>query len=155
MAGLRLVVVSSAAVALLVAAIAVVALPMCGGRDPVKQPEARLARAAAALGAQPGEAVAGSDPFTAAIVATDNRFDATEVSVEAGAPVTLELRNNGTVRHNWRLRGVRGPNGEEIVTRLVPSGETVTITFAIADPGRYDFVCDVHPSEQTGVLLVR
>jgi plastocyanin/mono/diheme cytochrome c family protein len=89
------------------------------------------------------------------IVATDNKFDITAIGVAANQPVTLTLQNRGAAIHNWSVQGVRGTNNEAIETQLLPGGQSQTITFTIAMPGTYRFLCTVHPTEMVGTLVVQ
>jgi plastocyanin len=87
-------------------------------------------------------------------VATDNTFSPTRLTAPAGQPVTLTLLNQGSATHNWHLLGQQDADGEDIKTRLVPPGESDTITFSISEAGSYAFQDDVHPTEQRGILVI-
>ena len=87
-------------------------------------------------------------------VATDNRFSVREFTILANAQYTLNLTNQGTALHNWAVKGVTGADGREIKTSLLQGGASESINFTIAQPGSYDFICDVHPVEMVGKLTV-
>lgn len=72
------------------------------------------------------------------IVAHDSmRFDPATLTVEAGRPVRLTLRNAGQAIHDFRLsQGV--PRSVKVVAR---GGETASVTFTLARPGTYQFDC--------------
>jgi plastocyanin len=86
---------------------------------------------------------------------TDNRFSATRMGVPANQPVTVVVRNNGQALHNWHVQNVRATNGQEVTTPLMPGGQSQTVTFTISQPGTYNFICDVHPVEMRGTLVVQ
>lgn len=88
------------------------------------------------------------------IVATDNKFDKTELTVRANQPVTLTLQNRGQAIHNWHVLNVKDKDGKEITTKLLSGGQSETITFTIAQTGTFDYQCDVHPTEMRGKLTV-
>lgn len=81
------------------------------------------------------------------ITATDNEFNNEELTAAAGAEVTLELTNEGSSLHNWIVED------QDIATELIPGGETATVTFTL-EAGEYDYLCEVHPQEMTGTLIV-
>lgn len=81
------------------------------------------------------------------IVATDNEFSTSELSAPAGQEATLELINEGNSLHNWAI-----PD-QDITTELIPGGETSTVTFTL-EPGEYDYLCEVHPQQMSGTLIV-
>jgi plastocyanin len=98
--------------------------------------------------AEGGEPPAGPDgPPPLQIEAEDNSFSNEELRAPADQEVTLELANNGDSLHNWVI-----PD-EDVTMELVPGGETGTTTFTLA-AGEYEYICEVHPQEMTGVLLV-
>lgn len=87
-------------------------------------------------------------------VTTDNKFSLTNITVPAGQPVTLTLRNDGQAIHNWHVLDVKSADGKDIKTELTPGGQTATVTFTINQPGQYKFQCDVHPTEMIGTINV-
>jgi plastocyanin len=89
------------------------------------------------------------------IVATDNKFDRTSISIKANEQVSLTLDNKGSAIHNLHVLNVQSATGGDIETKLLPAGQQQTITFAIAKPGSYRIVCDVHPAEMKGQLTVQ
>jgi plastocyanin/mono/diheme cytochrome c family protein len=88
------------------------------------------------------------------VVATDNRFNVTRMGVAANQSATVTLQNRGNALHNWVVQNVRSTNGQAIETPLIPGGQTSTVTFTIATPGTYPFLCTVHPAEMRGNLVV-
>ena len=81
------------------------------------------------------------------IVATDNEFSTSELTAPADQEATLELVNEGSALHNWALAD------EDVATELIPGGETTSVTFTLA-AGEYDYLCEVHPQQMTGTLIV-
>jgi plastocyanin len=86
---------------------------------------------------------------------TNNRFSTTAFTIAAGQQYTLTLTNRGTALHNWALKGVTGPGGAPIATRLLMAGQSESIMFTVDMPGQYQFICDVHPVEMVGTLTVQ
>ena len=92
---------------------------------------------------------------TPTIVMTDNKFTPAAFTVAAGQPVKLTAENKGAAIHNWKVLGVKGADGKEITTTLLPGGQTDNITFTIDKAGTYDVHCDVHPADMRGKLTVQ
>lgn len=89
------------------------------------------------------------------IIATDNKFDKTSLTVKANEEVTLTLVNRGVAIHNFHVLNVKDKSGKEITTQLLTGGKSETIKFVIEKPGTYDYLCDVHPVEMRGKLTVQ
>jgi plastocyanin len=117
----------------------------------------RTATPAAAASASATAAASGSAAAEnkITIVATDNKYDKTSLTVKAGQPVTLTLENKGAAIHDWHLDGVKTPDGKDINTKLIPGGQSDTITFTIPNPGTYNFECQVHPTEMKGTITAQ
>jgi plastocyanin len=107
---------------------------------------------AAGAGPAPGGAAPAGGTV---IVATDNKFDKTQITVKANEPVTLTLQNKGSAIHNWHVLNVKDKDGKDITTNLLPGGQSQTITFVITQTGTFDYLCDVHPVEMRGKLTVQ
>ncbi len=88
-------------------------------------------------------------------VGTDNRFSLTRMGAPANQEVTVAFENRGAALHNWAVKGVKDTRGQDVATRLLPGGQSETIRFTIATPGTYQFICDVHPAEMKGQLVVQ
>jgi plastocyanin len=104
--------------------------------DPGPAPAA-TAPAGAASGAQ-GSTATDSAPQEITIVTLDSmRFEPATLTVVAGRPVRLTVRNQGSTTHDFTLsKGVARP-----VKVTVKGGETDSATFTIPRPGAYQFVC--------------
>lgn len=92
-------------------------------------------------------------PATTSItmIATDNKFDQTALTVPANQTITLRLENRGQAIHDWTVT----ISGREIRTRLLSGGQSDTITFTATQTGSYEFKCSVHPTEMRGILFVQ
>ena len=67
-------------------------------------------------------------------------FSPSEITVEAGQPLTLMLRNQSfLVPHNFLLDN---PNGQRVLDADISSGESQTHTLTLTEPGVYQFYCD-------------
>jgi uncharacterized cupredoxin-like copper-binding protein len=96
-----------------------------------------------------------------------SQFSEDLIEVKAGEPVTIELRNDDPILHEWivgaadvheRHRTGTEPYHDEVPTEVsLPAYETrlTTVTFAL--PGEYLFVCHLPGHEaygMTGVIRV-
>ncbi len=96
-------------------------------------------------------APAGDGPVELTVVGERVRFDVTELRVPAGTPVTITFVNKDAgIPHNIRIAGPSGP----IATEVEPGPVTQTLTFTIDEPGTYEFICAVHPTQMVGQLIV-
>lgn len=87
------------------------------------------------------------------ITATDIAFDANVIQATAGEAFTVTLVNNDSVPHNFSVYTEEG--SEEIVLGdIIDGGETVEVEVPALDAGEYFFVCDVHPAEMMGSIVV-
>ena len=92
------------------------------------------------------------------LIATDNKFNVTRMGIPANTSVTVDLQNNGAALHNWHVQNVQGANGQQIIIGPPPTflagGQNGSLTFTIATAGTYNFICDVHPVDMKGTLVV-
>jgi plastocyanin len=103
----------------------------------------------------PRVSTASADPMMWLVqVATDNAFSLPTFSVPAGADIWITLQNDGQALHNWRVLDAKQPDGSDIGTKLLTAGQSHTIGFVIFEPGMYTFICDVHPLDMRGTLIV-
>ena len=110
---------------------------------------------ATAIGLGQRASTASADPaMWLTQVATDNAFSLSSFSVPAGADIWITLHNDGQALHNWRVLDAKHPDGSDIGTKLLPAGQNHTIGFVISQPGTYTFLCDVHPVDMRGTLVV-
>lgn len=94
-------------------------------------------------------------PGALMITSRDNKFDKTELTLQAGVPVTLVVVNRGAAVHNFKITNVKSAEGKEIGTALLAGGKSEKITFTIDKPGTYTFQCDPHPAEMRGKIIVK
>ncbi len=89
------------------------------------------------------------------VVGTDNKFDVNAIAIPAGQQVTLTFQNRGGALHNWHAQRAQSTAGGEPQTKLLPPGQSETITFTIAQTGTFTYICDVHPADMKGTLFVQ
>jgi len=109
------------------------------------------AGAAAATGAAPNAS-------SAAVVATDNKYDKTSLSLPANSDVTVSLQNKGLIKHNIHFYDKKGgktlADGAGKDDTFVDAGKSETLTFKTPGAGKYYFQCDLHPDQMSGTLTV-
>lgn len=96
----------------------------------------------------PTEAAPATGPVSLTVVARDIRFAQTELTVDAGAQVTLTFDNQDSLSHNIDIVDVAK-------TDIFGGPGQRTITFTAPEPGTYAYRCDVHPGAMRGTLIVR
>jgi uncharacterized cupredoxin-like copper-binding protein len=75
------------------------------------------------------------------------KFDPAAISVRAGQPLELTLRNSGQMPHDFTLNdGVAQP-----IKLTVNGGETATGTFTLDKPGTYSFDCSMPGHAMAGM----
>ena len=90
---------------------------------------------------------------TVAISADDLEFDANVIQATAGEGFTVTFSNLETEPHNWSIYTEEG--GDPIAQgAVIGEGETDEIVVPALDAGEYFFVCDVHPADMTGTVVV-
>jgi uncharacterized cupredoxin-like copper-binding protein len=128
---------SLTAVALAVSAVACTQEPedSMAGHDAGSQP------VASAPAGDAGAAAASSDAVQELTITTQDamRFEPSGLTVVAGRPVRLTVRNGGSSEHDFTLtQGVDQP-----VKVTVKRGQTGSATFTLTRPGSYQFICSV------------
>jgi plastocyanin len=89
----------------------------------------------------------------AEISAADLTFDANVIQAPAGEAFTVAFTNNEGVPHNFSVYVSEG--GEEIATgEIINEGQTDEVEIPALEPGTYFFVCDLHPTEMRGTIVV-
>ena len=99
-------------------------------------------------------AACGSNKTTLNVTATDNGYDSKTYTVPAGAEVTLNLTNNGSIEHEFAIlklgEHVTPPFGDKDEDKIfweldgVEAGKTKSDTFtAPTEPGEYDIICGI------------
>ena len=89
------------------------------------------------------------------VAARDLTFEPDVIRSPAGTELTVTLTNAGLEPHNIAFTLEDGsPIEPDAVSAIIGAGETTEITFTTPEPGRYPFVCQVHPLEMVGSLRV-
>lgn len=104
----------------------------------------------------PGGGGGGSPPARLQLAAQGIKFDKGDLSMPAGAAVTLSFDNRDAgTPHNVAI--FTDQSAKTVVFRgaLVTGPKTTTYSFtAPAKPGTYYFHCDVHPTQMNGTVTV-
>ena len=83
------------------------------------------------------------------LVGKDTAFDKTELTASAGSvTITFDNQDDG-LTHNLHVSGA----GVDEKTNIESGPKTQTLEVDL-EPGTYTFVCDVHPQEMEGELVV-
>lgn len=103
----------------------------------------------------PGPSVAPSGP-TLSLVARDIRFSTERLEVAAGTPFTIVLDNEDAgIVHNVAVYDATGQLVDEARTPFEPGPVEQTLSVPALPSGTYRFVCDAHPREMVGELVVK
>lgn len=88
-------------------------------------------------------------PASVALTADDIAFDRDRIEVAAGEEITVTFENlDDGVQHNFHVEA-----GEvDVATDIAPGPDTQDLTFAVDESGT--FICDVHPDQMTGEVVV-
>ena len=94
----------------------------------------------------------------------DNRFEPSELTVQAGSTATFNLTNEGRAIHNMHIAGPDGDYMEDFCDgsgdpcsepNRVSGGQSATLTWEVPDaPGEVDFRCDFHAQDMTGTITI-
>ena len=80
-----------------------------------------------------------------AVTLHDDEFDPASLNLDAGAEVSVEVRNEGRNGHNFTIDEL------DLSTGTVEPGRVVTATFVVPD-GTTEFHCTFHPG-MTGEIV--
>ena len=105
----------------------------------------------------------GGNKATLNVTATDKGYDSPTYTVKAGAEVTVNLTNNGSLQHEFAVlklgQHVTPPFGEKDEDKIlweldgVDPGTTKSDTFtAPTEPGEYDIICGVPGHIELGMI---
>lgn len=89
------------------------------------------------------------------VVMLDNKYETPNYTVKANEPVTMAIQNKGAAIHNVHIMGVENSEGKQVMTKLLPGGQSENVTFTLTKTGTFDYICDVHPAEMKGKLTVQ
>jgi len=121
---------------------------------------AGLALVLAACGGTPASGSDSTGGGTVAVVdgvaelsADDLAFDAATITAPAGQPFTVAFTNLDGVPHNFSVYTEEG--GDVIAEgEIINEGETDEVEIEGLSAGEYFFVCDLHPGEMMGTIVV-
>jgi uncharacterized cupredoxin-like copper-binding protein len=95
------------------------------------------------------------------VAMTDFKFDPSSLTVAAGKPVTINIKNNGSVQHNFTVmsKPVNGSYSDAdkanvlFTSEVVDPGSSKTVNFtAPATPGDYQVICTVPGHFEAGMV---
>ena len=86
---------------------------------------------------------AGGTGDAVSVVAKDIAFQTTDVTVKAGAPVTIDFDNQDGAPHNIAISDA---NGQSVFKGEIVSSKQVTYTVPALTAGTDSFICEVHPN---------
>jgi uncharacterized cupredoxin-like copper-binding protein len=118
---------------------------------------------AAGLLALIASACGGADASTeATIVIHFSGFVPEEIQVPADVPVTITLRNDDPIEHEWivgaadvheRHRAGTEPYHDQVPTEVtIPALESRTTTLTFDNPGEYEYICHLPGHEAYGMV---
>jgi plastocyanin len=91
-------------------------------------------------------ALSGSTrPGTITLKTSGLQFSETELRVQAGQPVNLELFNTDGYAHAFDI-------DEFDIHAPIPGGETISLTFTPTKPGIYQFYCGAYGHKGAGMV---
>ena len=82
-----------------------------------------------------------------------NAFSTDQIVITAGREVTIVVNDQDTTTDEPHNFHIRTPDAD-FFTAIKEAPNTQTLTFQIDIPGTYEFFCDTHPADMTGVLIV-
>jgi uncharacterized cupredoxin-like copper-binding protein len=106
------------------------------------------------------------------VTATELKFSPSRLSVKAGSPVQITLKNKGTAEHDFVISGMPAKNidddtrsgshdGEHdhsaetgVIAGHAKPGATARIWFTPVERGRYEFYCSVTGHREAGMVGV-
>ena len=92
-------------------------------------------------------AAVSAPPQAITVTATEMAFSPTTFEARVGQPVTLTLRNNGVLEHNWQAK-----IGAETILVTVPPKQEASKTFTPSAAGTYKVICTVPGHEMAGMV---
>jgi len=86
---------------------------------------------------------AGGTGDTVTVVAKDIAFQTPDVTVKAGAAVTIDFDNQDGAPHNIAISDA---NGKSVFKGDIVSSTKVAYSVPALAAGTYSFICEVHPN---------
>ncbi|MCE9645527.1 MAG: cupredoxin domain-containing protein [Chloroflexi bacterium] len=104
-----------------------------------------------------------SKKVTLNVTATDSGYDSTTYTVPAGTEVTVNLKNDGVIEHEFAIlklgEHVTPPFGDKDEAKIfweldgVEAGTTKSDTFTTpTEPGEYDIICGIPGHIELGMV---
>lgn len=120
----------------------------CGNDD---DPALAPIPGAGAGGGEESPVDGGDAPSEVTVTADDIAFGTDRIDVDAGEEVTVSFENlDDGVPHNLHVQA-----GEvDVETDIATGPDTQELRFTVSEAGDYTFICDVHPQQMTGDLVV-
>lgn len=88
---------------------------------------------------------AGVADIETTVTATEFKFDPGELDLEAGATITVELVNGGTVEHDFTI--------DDLDVKIYAGvGETASDTVGPVEPGTYEYYCSIPGHREAGMV---
>jgi uncharacterized cupredoxin-like copper-binding protein len=123
-----------------------------------------LAGIAAAWSGGPGGTGPGHAANQVEVSMRFSAFSTSKLRATAGVPVTVVLRNDDPIDHEWLVgdasfhdrhrTGTEAHHGARPTEVSVPAGSTVTTTVLFRVPGSYPFICHLPGHEAYGMVGV-
>jgi plastocyanin len=92
-------------------------------------------------------AARAEEPVRISIAIKDHQFDPAELHAPAGKPITIAVKNFGTIAAEFESDALH-------VEKIVPAGGEASVHVRPLEPGRYNFFDDFHRATQ-GFLVVQ
>ena len=109
-----------------------------------------------------------SGPQEVTLEAAEFKFQPATIQVEAGRPVKVTMRNNGTIEHDWSVMeipttAIKAPSqstmGHDMggakqpeLHMAVMNGQMVQMEFTPTRPGTFQFYCTVAGHKEAGMV---
>jgi plastocyanin len=106
---------------------------------------------AAAAPETTGQPPAGGPGDAVTVVAKDIAFQTPNVTVKAGAPVSIVFDNKDGAPHNMAISDA---NGQTVFKGDIVTSSQVTYSVPALAAGTYTFICEVHP-DMKGTITAR
>ena len=92
-------------------------------------------------------AAPAADAGGGTLTAGGTRWLSSELSFKAGEKVTLQVKNNDDIEHNFTFAAAKADTDVE-------GGHTATVEFTAPAAGSYEFFCEYHPASMKGTVKV-
>jgi uncharacterized cupredoxin-like copper-binding protein len=93
-----------------------------------------------------GSSGGSSGAQSVSTTASEMKYDPNTWTAKAGQPVTVNVKNGGTVTHDWIVKGMEDQTKIE-----VQAGQSGSKTFTITSPGTYNVYCSQPGHEAAGM----